>query len=64
MPPVLRLFDKGVYILFGMAIYIAVIYLYFSTGCSHNTSKITTKTVPKAVRNGLIIDRNPTQIIS
>ena len=57
MPPVLGLFDKGVYILFGMAIYTAVICLNFSTGCSYNTSKTTTKNVPKAVRNGLNNDQ-------
>jgi len=40
--------------LFGMAIYTEVKYPNFSTGCSDNTSKATTKTVPKTVRNGLM----------
>jgi hypothetical protein len=43
----------GVYILFGMAIYIAVKYPNFLTGYYDNVSKTTTKTVPKTVRNGL-----------
>lgn len=54
MPPILRLFDLGIYILFGIAIYTAVICLNFSAGCHHNTSKTMTKKVPKTVRNGLI----------
>lgn len=36
-----------------MAIYTVVEYPNFSTSCSDNASKATTKTVPKTVRNGL-----------
>ena len=43
----------GVYSLFGMAIYIIVKCPNFSNSCSDNTSKVTIKTEPKTVRNGL-----------